>query len=299
MTTDANASAHMRTSAEHRLARAKPLPNEVDVFGITHPGRVRATNADHYLIASFYRAMKVHSSSLEPESFPPLSTYTRGFLFLVADGVGALSQAAEGSATAIQAVSQYILDMSDVSMQAEPSREPEVAERMRTFALRAHEVLRGDSPPDASGSNATTFTMAMGIWPRYFIIHVGDSRCYQFRNRKLQCLTTDQTMAQAMVDSGVITKEKAEASHWKHVLVSAMGSTQIEPELKVIDIDWGDTLLLCSDGLTRHVSDAEIERRLGGGGTSEAIAKDLLNQALERGGADNVTIVLVQVPAPV
>lgn len=295
---DGKAQAQMATSSEHRLARAKPLPSEVDAFGITHPGRVRATNADHYLIASFYRAMKVHSSSLEPESFPPLSTYTRGFLFLVADGVGALSQAAEGSAQAIQAVSQYILDMSDVSMQAEPSREPEVADRMRAFALRAHEVLRGETPPDASGSNATTFTMAMGIWPRYFIIHVGDSRAYQFRKHKLERLTTDQTMAQAMIDSGVLTKEKAEASQWKHVLISALGSTQIEPERKVIDIEWGDTLLLCSDGLTRHVSDEEIARRLDAGGTSEAISTDLLNQALERGGLDNVTIVLVQVPPP-
>lgn len=299
MTTDAKPSSEqMKTSSEHRMARAKPLPNEVDVFGLTHPGRVRATNADHYLIASFYRAMKVHSASLDPDSFPPLSTYTRGFLFLVADGVGALSQAAEGSATAIQAVSQYILDMSDVSMQAEPSRAGEIAERMRTFALRAHEVLRGDTPADVSGSNATTFTMAMGIWPRYFIIHAGDSRCYQYRARRLQRLTTDQTMAQAMVDSGVMSKEKAEASQWKHVLVSALGSSQLEPELKVIDIDWGDSLLLCSDGLTRHVEDAEIERRLGAGGTSETICNDLLNQALERGGADNITIVLVQLPPP-
>jgi protein phosphatase len=286
----------LSSSNPQRLVSQKPLPHEADVFGITHPGRVRPTNADHFLVASFYRAMKVHASSVDPARFSTLSTYSRGFLFLVADGVGALSQAAEGSAQAMQAVAQYVLDMSEVSMQTEPAREAEVAERMRTFVLKAHELLRGETRPEVSGANATTFTMAIGIWPRYFIIHVGDSRAYQFRQGELRRLTTDQTMAQAMIDSGVMTREAAESSHWKHVLVSALGSPQLEPEVTVIDIQWGDAMVLCSDGLTRHVTDDEIRDRLKAGGTSEAVCTDLLNLALERGGVDNVTVVMAQLP---
>ncbi len=286
------------TSRRSRLPMQKPLPHEPDVFGLTHPGKVRPRNADQFLVAKFYRAMEVVSSSIDAGSFPSLSTYTRGFLMLVADGVGALADAAEGSAQAIREVSQHILDMGEVSMQTDPAREAEVAERMRAFVLKAHEVLRGDTKPEAPGSNATTFTMLMGFWPRWFLINVGDSRAYRFRRETLQCLTTDQTMAQAMVDSGVMKKEVAEATHWKHVLVSALGSPQLEPELAVTDIEWGDGVLLCTDGLTRHVSDDELLTRFKAGGKAEVIARDLLNLALERGGKDNVTVVVLQLPPP-
>jgi len=296
MRTDPDGHAAHLAAVPEASASRKPLPHEADVFGITHAGRTRPTNADHFLVASFYRTMTVHASSIEASAFPPISTYSRGFLFLVADGVGALSQAAEGSAQAIQAVSQHVLDMSEVSLQTEPSREAEVAERMRTFVLKAHELLRGDAQPDAHGSNATTFTMAIGIWPRWFVIHVGDSRAYLFRRGELRRLTKDQTMAQAMIDSGAMTRQAAESSRLKHVLVSALGSSQLEPELSIADIEWGGAIFLCSDGLTRHVSDEEIRARLLTGGTSEAVCRDLLNLALERGGLDNITVVMGQLP---
>jgi PPM family protein phosphatase len=277
-----------------RLPTQKPLPSEIDVFGCTHPGRVRATNADHFLVASFYRAMKVHASSLAAESFPPLSTYTRGFLFLVADGVGGFSQAAEGSARAVQTVTQSVLNMGDVCMQSEPWSESEVAERLHTFVLAAHDALRGDLPPGGGGVNATTFTMVIAIWPRYFVIHCGDSRAYRFRKGALQRLTRDQTMAEAMIEAGAMTREAAEASHLRHVLVSALGSPQLEPEVRVTDSERGDKIFCCSDGLTKHVEEAEIARRLGGAGNAESICRDLLDLALQRGGEDNITVLLGQ-----
>ena len=282
------------TETSSRLPTQKPLPSEIDVFGCTDPGRVRAINADHFLVASFYRAMKVHSSSLAAESFPPLSTYTRGFLFLVADGVGGFSQAADGSARAVQTVTQSVLNMGEVCMQSQPWSESEVAERLHTFVLSAHEALRGDLPPGGGGVNATTFTMVIAIWPRYFVIHCGDSRAYRFRHGVLQRLTRDQTMAEAMIEAGAMTREAADASHLRHVLVSALGSPQLEPEVRVTDSERGDKLFLCSDGLTKHVDEAEIARRLTGGGNAEAICRDLLDLALQRGGEDNITVLLGQ-----
>ena len=278
----------------NRLAGQKPLPSEIDVFGVTHTGRVRTTNADHFLVASFYRAMKVVSSSLDPASFPPLSTYTRGFLFLVADGVGAFSQAAEGSAHAIQEVSRSVLDMGEFCMQSQPWSEGEVVNQLHTFVLKAHEALRGQIPPGGGAVNATTFTMVIAMWPRAFVIHCGDSRGYRFRGGTLVRMTTDQTMAQAMIDAGAMTREAAESSHLKHVLVSALGSPQVEPEVRVVDMEAGDKMLLCSDGLTKYVTDDEIERRLTRGGPAETICQDLLDLALERGGGDNVTVVMGQ-----
>ena len=277
-----------------RIAGPKPLPSEIDVYGLTHPGRVRATNADHFLVSSFYRAMRVHSSSLPATSFSSLSTYTRGFLFLVADGVGGFSQAADGSAQAIQTVTQCVLDMGEVCMQTQPWSEGEVAQRLQTFVLRAHEALRGELPPGGSGVNATTFTMLIAMWPRYFVIHCGDSRAYRYRGGRLERLTRDQTMAEAMIEAGAMTREVAEASHLRHVLVSALGSQQLEPEIRVTDSERGDKVFLCSDGLTKYVSESEIADRLARGGTSEAICRELLETALERGGEDNITVLMGQ-----
>lgn len=278
----------------NRVAGPKPLPSEIDVFGVTHAGRVRPSNADHFLVASFYRAMKVHSSSLDAASFSALSTYTRGYLFLVADGVGGFSQAAEGSAQAIQTVSQSVLDMSEVCMQTQPWSEGEVAERLHTFVLKAHEALRGELPPGGSGANATTFTMLIAMWPRYFVIHCGDSRAYRFRHGALQRLTRDQTMAEAMIDAGAMTREAAEASHLRHVLVSALGSQQLEPEVRVTDSERGDKIFLCSDGLTKYLTEDEIAARLAKGGNSETICRELLDVALQRGGEDNITVLMGQ-----
>jgi protein phosphatase len=97
-----------------------------------------------------------------------------------------------------------------------------------------------------------------------------------------------------MLDSGAKTRESAEASRLKNVLVSALGSAQLEPQIEVLDIQRGDVSLLCTDGLTRHVTDEEIERRLVAAGSSESICRDLIDLALERGGEDNVTVVTVK-----
>ena len=104
----------------------KPLPAEIDVCGLTHRGRVRSENADHFLIASFHRAMQVHNSSIPHTAFSALSADSRGYVFLVADGVGAFAEAADGSARAIRSVAQYLVDMSEVSLSTDPEREQEI-----------------------------------------------------------------------------------------------------------------------------------------------------------------------------
>src|SRR3954454_14157968 len=103
----------MTSGVTDSRAVQKPLPAEIDVCGLTHRGRVRSENADHFLIASFHRAMQVHNSSIPSTAFPALSADSRGYVFLVADGVGAFAQAANGSARAIRSVAQYLVDTSE------------------------------------------------------------------------------------------------------------------------------------------------------------------------------------------
>lgn len=284
----------MSTTAIDARALQKPLPSEIDVFGLTHRGHVRSENADHFLIASFHRAMHVHASSVSPDAFASLSADSRGYVFLVADGVGAFAQAANGSARAIRSVAQYLLDMSEVPLHAEPDREDEVVERTRAAFAEAHETLLELDERGVRGSAVTTLTMLIAIWPRVFVVHAGDSRAYRLRDGVLTQLTADQTMAQAMVDSGVMSRDTAEASPLKHVLVSALGSSQVDPQVLVQNAERRDIILLCTDGLTKHLSDDEIHTQLGCGATAEVVCQTLVDLALARGGTDNVTVVVGQ-----
>jgi len=286
------------TTAERVSLDRKPLVSEIDAFGLTHTGKVRRKNADHFLIASFHRAMYVHASSVAA-GFPPMSDDSRGFLLLVADGVGALAQAAEGSEQAIHTVAKQLLDMGEICLQTDPDRTNQVTDRLRDAMCQAHEALLAMGNVTGAGTAATTLTVAFAIWPRMFLMHAGDSRLYRLRDGALAKLSTDQTMAQAMIDAGAMSPESAEASRLKNVLISAVGSSQLDPQIEIFDLRRGDASLLCTDGLTKHVTDAEIETRMRAGGAAEAICRDLIDLALVRGGTDNVTVVVAKAKADV
>ena len=282
----------MTSGVTDSRAVQKPLPAEIDVCGLTHRGRVRSENADHFLIASFHRAMQVHNSSLPTNAFSSLSADSRGYVFLVADGVGAFAQAANGSARAIRSVAQYLVDMSEVTMPSDPDREEEIVSRARAAFGEAHETLLQLDEEGVHGTAVTTLTMLILIWPRAFVVHAGDSRAYRLRDGTLTQLTTDQTMAQAMIESGEMTLDAAEVSPLRHVLVSALGSAQVDPQVSVHKLERHDVMLLCTDGLTKHVSDAEIVEHLRRGASSESTCQSLIDLALARGGQDNVTVVI-------
>jgi len=282
----------MTTGVTDSLTLQKPLPSEIDVCGLTHRGRVRSENADHFLIASFHRAMQVHGSSIPHSAFSALSADSRGYVFLIADGVGAFAQAANGSARAIRSVAQYLVDMSEVTLPTDPEREEQIIARVRDAFVEAHETLQQLDEAGIPGSAVTTLTMLVTIWPRVFLVHVGDSRAYRLREGELTQLTTDQTMAQAMIDSGEWTRATADASPLKHVLVSALGSSRADPQVGVLPLERKDVLLLCTDGLTKHVSDDEIREHLLKPLPSEAVCQSLIDLTLARGAEDNVTVVM-------
>ena len=114
--------------------------SEIDVFGLTHPGKVRETNADHFLIASFHRALRVHATSLAG-GIGVQETESRGFLLLVADGVGGLSSAAEGSERAVATVAQHLLHATELCSQIAVAQQDEAVEDLRAAVLRAHQAL--------------------------------------------------------------------------------------------------------------------------------------------------------------
>jgi protein phosphatase len=279
---------------------ARPTREHVDVFGLSHQGHVRTENQDCFLIASLHKAMQVHQTNLPDEALGELISPGRGYVFLVADGVGGVPGGKAASRTALNAIVDYVLRAMDLYVQLDPDVEPEFLAKLQRSVEQSHEVVRqaGAADDDRVGM-ATTLTMVCIHWPRAYVVHVGDSRCYMLRDGELELLTKDQTMAQAMVDAGALSPDQAERSGLKHVLYSAIGATRAEPMTLTTDIRWDDVMLLCTDGVTKHVSDDEIRDALRRGASAEASARELLQLALDRGGSDNTTIVVGRLKRPV
>jgi protein phosphatase len=130
------------------------------------------------------------------------------------------------------------------------------------------------------------------VWPYLYVVQVGDSRCYLYNRGALKQVTRDQTIAQDMVDRGMITADRVSGSPLNHVLSSAIGGPEATPEVSRVDIHRGCVILVCSDGLTKHVSDDEIAQYLSTVESSEQVCRALVDLALSRGGSDNITVVI-------
>ena len=142
---------------------------------------------------------------------------------------------------------------------------------------------------------ATTLTLGIVVWPWLYVVQLGDSRAYYWWNGTLTQVTHDQTVAQELVDQGVMPRERLASSPYRHVLSRAVGGEAEEavPDVTRVRIDrFGSVLLFCSDGLTKHVSDEEIGAAIAANPRSEEVCKSLLDMALDRGGSDNITIVV-------
>ncbi len=139
----------------------------------------------------------------------------------------------------------------------------------------------------------TTLTMAWVVWPSVYLIHVGDSRAYLFRDGRLKLWSHDQTLAQALADNGAIAANEIETSRFRHVLTSALGCrTNMEPQYGRDELMPNDKLLICTDGLTEHLSDDEIAEILAQEGSTETACNRMIEAAKKAGGKDNITVVL-------
>jgi protein phosphatase len=139
---------------------------------------------------------------------------------------------------------------------------------------------------------ATTLTLYLGVWPRAYLLQVGDSRAYLLRRGELIQITRDQTMAQELVDLGVLSRADASDSPLAHRLSSSIGGSQTAPVVTRFEMTWGNVLLLCSDGVTKHVSDDRLRERLRSMASAKQVCEDLLQDALEGGGSDNITVIV-------
>ena len=270
----------------------RPLESELDVYGLTHKGLVRPTNQDHFLICSLQKQTKFYCTSL-PDTSKLSASQRLAFISVVADGVGGHAAGEEASRLALEGVTQYVAQAINVYYAADAANDDTFKRLLEEAALKVHNELATMASKDRDlRGMATTLTLWLGVWPRAYLLQVGDSRCYALRDGQLHQLSRDQTMAEDFVQQGVFKRDDPAHARLSHILSSAIGGPEAAPVVRRLDQQWGTVGLLCSDGLTRHISDERIRERLMNMTSARQACESLLQDALDAGGEDNITIVV-------
>jgi serine/threonine protein phosphatase PrpC len=283
----------------------RPRDDELDLFGITHRGLVRTDNQDHFLVCTVHPQVVVHATSLPSIAELPLRGSRLATILVVADGVGGVSAGSEAAQLATESVMRYVASTLRCYHTAGSASEGELLDALKRAVFEAHDAVRAEAMSRTERARmATTLTVGMAVWPWFYVVQVGDSRCYWWDGSTLRQVTRDQTLAQDLVDSGVLPSERIGVSPFKNVLASAIGGDEPQPVVTRLDfrniaVDRGyiGPVLLCTDGLTRHAGDDEIAARIRDMKSCEQLCRDLLALALERGGTDNITVVAGRAPA--
>jgi len=275
-----------------------------DCAGATDRGRVRESNEDHFLVADLIKSVSVRETSL------PVGDYMRQFaglpgkLLVVADGMGGHAGGRRASSLAIETLAKYVLNTMHWFFRLQENREDDLVEELKAALIQCQAAIGAAAATEAGRERmGTTLTLAYILWPRAYVIHAGDSRCYLYRGGRLKRVTRDQTMAQKLVDEGVWTPEEAAESKWNHVLWSCINNKPdaLNPDVHRFHLEPNDSLLLCTDGLTRHISDEAMAAELArvpGATATDAVGR-LVAAANEGGGADNITVVVGHFPPDV
>ena len=256
-------------------------------FGLTDRGRVRPANEDQFLIAALLKALQVELTSL-PQPKVQCSS-NRSYLLVVADGMGGHAGGEKASALAMETFKWFA--------QFKAREEDQVlADFQRALGQANARILAEAAERPELHGMGTTLTLAYSLNDELFVAHVGDSRCYLSRNRALHRLTSDHTLVEEMISHGALSAEEAVNHRWRHVITNVVGGDdpKVRVELHKVHLEAGDVVLLCSDGLTEMLSEAEIGRILQTEADPERACRLLVDRANEAGGRDNITVVVAQ-----
>ncbi len=231
--------------------------------GLTDPGMIRPVNQDSYYI--------------DPQ----------GRFFIVADGMGGHAGGQEASQIAVEKIKSHL----DENWDSETSCDNLLQDALQ----KANEgILADQSEHPERGDMGTTAVVVLFRNNESWYAHIGDSRLYRFRDSQLEQITEDHTWVARALKMGDITPEQAKIHPWRHVLFQCLGRKDLKQvDVFSFDVQPGDFLLLCSDGLTEEVSDEEIAEILRADSSCKQRAIELVNSAKESGGSDNITVVIV------
>ena len=277
-------------------ARARPPSSlvRVDVAAQSDKGKKRDTNQDHFLVARAGRHLDTLLSNL-PEGDLPARFDETGYIAIVADGMGGAAGGEVASRLAITTLINIVLHVPDWILRLDEEHAQKVMQRAASYYRKVNEKLAQEArlKPELRGMG-TTMTGAYSLGDDLFVVHVGDSRAYLYRDGVLRRLTKDHTHAQMLADAGIIRPEAVGTHRLRHVLTNALGGAESEgnAEIHRMRLFDGDRILLCSDGLHDMVADEAIAEILKRERASNPACEALVKSALDNGGKDNVTVIV-------
>ena len=273
------------------------MRGKMDCYGESHVGLIREKNEDQFLIADLKKSVVIHHTSLSYDDETELLGGSQAKLLLVADGVGGNSAGDRASSLALESVVQYLLNAMHWIFLPEDEREENFLDDLKAALEFSQERIQhaAEVIPSQHGMG-TTITMAYIVWPHVYLVHAGDSRAYLYRDGTMIRLTRDQTYAQALADAGAIEPEQIETSPLNHILFSLLGCdpTHLDPQVYKSKLSLNDCLVLCTDGLTRHLSDSQIAAFLDTGKAARDVTNQLISAANKAGGHDNTTVIVAR-----
>jgi serine/threonine protein phosphatase PrpC len=251
-------------------------------YGTTHVGMVRTNNEDAYIIADLNAADGATVEWKEPR---PVGD--QGVLLAVSDGMGGAAAGEIASAITVESLRSWLGEEHGQRGTDELIEEAVVEANRNVF----------DAAQDAERQGMGATLTAMVVRGTFaYVAEVGDSRAYIIRNGRIRQVTRDQSYVQQLVDQGLITREQAEESPYKNVILQAMGQrAHVDVALCRVELRRDDHFLLCSDGLSGKVADRELHEAIAESESFEVACRRLINLANTRGGEDNITIVVAKV----
>ena len=284
------------------IERPKPFSSlvRIDFGALSHVGKVRTNNEDHFRIARTSRTMQTVLSNLPPGEVPDWFEDV-AYGMVVADGMGGAAAGEVASLLAITIGTNLRLNDVKWNLKINESEARDLMERASRIIHQIDDAVaeRARSDPALAGMG-TTLTVTYSVGDDLFLFHVGDSRAYLVRRGRLRRLTHDHTLAQAMADSGLIGAEEVASHRLRHVLTNVIGGEDglVHVEMTQLKLFDGDRILLCTDGLTEMVEEAQIAEVLCQTENSQPTCEALIDLALKQGGRDNVTVLVARYSIP-
>jgi PPM family protein phosphatase len=260
-------------------------------FGaLSHRGNVRKNNEDHFVVMRRTRSREVLLTSLATETLPEAEE--EGYVMIVADGMGGAAFGEVASELALRTA--WELGSHEViwPQQINDREVQRLLQDSNDCVQLIHQLLqqRSHECPEMTGMG-TTLTAVYSVGADAFVVHVGDSRAYLIRGETIRQITRDHTLAQQLMDAGV---DASRTVAFQHVLTNCLGgdADNVSSDVHHLQLQDGDHLLLCTDGLSDLVHEDEIQRIVQESQHPQEACRWLVDLALQRGGKDNVTVLL-------
>lgn len=262
------------------------------LYAQTDVGMVRSGNEDNFLILDLSSGRSWTANEEEPQD---LLTYTQGYygtLLAVSDGMGGALAGEVASRIAVETVRDRMLQLQAHEVYGKMP----FPERLRLAVEEANLIIHTDGQTNqAHRGLGATFTAVATHGNHVYFAQVGDSRAHLIRQGKIHRVTKDQSLVQQLIDAGQITEEEAETHSYRNVILQALGAhNNVNVEVNAVPLCQLDTLVLCSDGLSGKMHSDEIAHIVNEAADFKSACQSLINLANERGGEDNITVVVAQ-----